>query len=153
MIEDNRYFWAHLKTCSVTVRVQPKQQSTGVIFRVGNMIDMGRGSRRLVMLDHVDYPKIYNIRQGGGDVAIPFRMGDFNFMYTSLRKPEIRNINSLLGALYKGGEVKQIVPDVLTPGDLLVFKQERGSLKIKMVEALRVVEHHVKKMKMTGHAL
>ncbi len=153
MIEDNRYFWSHLKTRSVTVRVQPKKSSTGVIFRVGNMIDIGRNGQHMVMLNHVDYPKTYNIHQSGGDVAIPFRMGNYNFVYTSLRKPEIRNINSLLRCLYKDGEVEKIVPDVLCPGDLLVFKQERGSLKIKMVEALRVVEHHVKKMKMAGYAL
>lgn len=153
MIENNRYFWSHLKTRSVTVSVQPKKRSTGVVFRVGNMIDMGRNGRQMVMLEHVDYPKKYYARKGTGDVAIPFRMGHLDFVYTSLRKPEIRNVNSLLSALYKDGGVKRIVPDVLCPGDLLVFKQEKDSLRIKMVEALRVVEHHIKKTKMAGYAL
>ena len=153
MIENNRYFWSHLKTNSVTVRVKPKKQVTGVVFRVGNMIDMGRGGRQTVMLEHVDYPDGFYTQSTGGDVAIPFRMGTFDFVYTSLRKPEIRNINSLLSSLYKDGDVEKIVPDVMCPGDLLVFKQDRDSLKIKMVEALRVVEHHVSKTKMAGYAL
>lgn len=153
MIKNNRYYWSHLKTRSVTVRVQPKKRMTGVIFRVGNMIDLGNSGRQTVMLEHVDYPKTYVTRRGTGDVAIPFRMGHFDFVYTSLRKPEIRNVNSLLSALYKDGDVERIVPDVLCPGDLLVFKQEKSSLQIKMVEALRVVEHHMKKTKMAEHAL
>lgn len=153
MIENNRYYWSHLKTSSVTVRVQPKKRTTGVIFRVGNMIDLGNNGRQMVMLEHVDYPDNYYACKGTGDVAIPFRMGHLDFVYTSLRKPEIRNINALLSALYKKGGVEKIVPDVLCPGDLLVFKQEKGSLKIKMVEALRVVEHHIQKIKMAEHAL
>lgn len=153
MIEDNRYFWSHLKTRSVTVRVQLRKRSTGVVFRVGNMIDMGNNGRQMVMLEYVDYPQKCYARKGTGDVAIPFRMGHLDFVYTSLRKPEIRNVNNLLSTLYKDGEIEKIVPDVLCPGDLLVFKQEKNSLKIKMVEALRVVEHHMQKTKMAGHAL
>lgn len=152
MIKNNRYYWSHLKTRSVTVRVKPKEKTTGVIFRVGNMIDTGNG-RQTMMLEHVDYPKTYNIRKKPSDVAIPFRMGSIDFVYTSLRKPEIRNVNSLLSALYKKDGVEKIVPDVLSPGDLLVFKQEKGSLKIKMVEALRVVDDHIQKQKMANYAL
>ncbi|MCK5374789.1 MAG: hypothetical protein KAJ40_05850 [Alphaproteobacteria bacterium] len=152
MIENNRYFWSHLKTSSVTVRVRQKKKETGVIFRIGSMIDTGHG-RQVVMLEHVDYPRIYHIRNKGGDVAIPFRMGDIDFIYTSLHKPELRNVNTLLSALYKKGEVEKIVPEVICPGDLLVFRQDRGSSKIKMVEALRVVEHHLQKPKMASYAL
>jgi hypothetical protein len=152
MIKNNRYYWSHLKTSSVTVSVRPKKKETGVIFRVGSMVDIGVG-RQVVMLEHLDYPTKYRIRKKGGDVAIPFRMGDIDFIYTSLCKPELRNVNTLLSALYKKGEVEKIVPDVICPGDLLVFKQDKGSLKIKMVEALRVVEHHIQKPKVASYAI
>lgn len=151
MIESNRYFWSHLKTKSVTVRVRPKKQPTGVVFRVGSMIDFGN-KRQLVMLDHVDFPENYYAPHNSSDVAIPFKMGQFDFVYTSLRRPEIRNVNSLLSALYKDGGVERIVSDVLSPGDLLVFKQKEGSLKIEMVEALRVVGQHEQKTKMASYA-
>lgn len=152
MIKNNRYYWSHLKTGSVTVSVRPKRKETGVIFRVGSMVDTGVG-RQVVMLEHLDYPANYHIRKKGGEVAIPFRMGDIDFVYTSLRKPELRNVNTLLSALYKKGEVEKIVPDVICPGDILVFRQDKGSLKIKMVEALRVVEHHMQKPKVASYAL
>ncbi len=152
MIKNNRYYWSHLKTNSVTVSVRPKRKETGVIFRVGSMVDTGQG-RQVVMLEHIDYPSSYHIRKKGGDVAIPFRMGDMDFVYTSLRKPELRNVNTLLSALYKKGEVEKIVPDVICPGDILVFKQDKGSLKIKVVEALRVVDHHLQKPRLASYAI
>ncbi len=152
MIKNNRYFWSHLKMGSVTISVKPKKKETGVIFRVGSMVDTGRG-RQVVMLEHIDYPSQYHIRRKGGDVAIPFRMGNMDFVYTSLRKPELRNVNTLLSALYKKGEVERIVPDVICPGDLLIFKQDKGSLKIKTVEALRVVDYHLQKPKMANYAI
>jgi len=152
MIKNNRYYWSHLKTNSVTISVRPKKKETGVIFRVGSMADTGFG-RQVVMLQHLDYPSNYHIRRKGGDVAIPFRMGNMDFVYTSLRKPELRNVNTLLSALYKKGEVERIVTDVICPGDILVFKQDKGCLKIKMVEALRVVDHHLQKPRLANYAI
>ncbi len=137
MIENNRYYWSHLKTRNVTVRVRPKKQAKGVVFRVGNMIDLGNG-RQTVTLDHVDCTSIPG-RFQDKEVAVPFRMGNIDFVYTSSRKPAVHNVKNLLSTLYKDASVERIVTDVLCPGDLLVFKQENGTLKTEMVETLRVV--------------
>lgn len=142
MIENNRYYWANLKTRNVTVSVSPKKKKEGVVFRVSNMIDLGSG-RQTVMLEHVDYPKSYYCARGGdGSIAVPFRMGTLDFVYTSSKRPAVRDVNSLLSVLYKDVSLEKIVPDVLTPGDLLVFKHDRVTQKIQMVEALRVVKEN-----------
>lgn len=142
MIENNRFYWSHLKTSSVTVRVAPKKKQKGIIFRVKNMIDLGCG-RQTVMLEHVDYPKTFTKRcTSQGDVPVPFRMGSFDFVYTSAMKPAMRNVQSLLSTLYKEEKVEKIVTDVLAPGDLLVFKQEKNGTSIKMVDALRVMKEY-----------
>ena len=52
------------------------------------MVDTG-GGRQVVMLEHVDYPDSYHIRGKGGEVAIPFRMGELEFVYTSLRQARV----------------------------------------------------------------
>ncbi|MGH1378053.1 MAG: hypothetical protein ACRBB3_04460 [Alphaproteobacteria bacterium] len=139
MIENNRYYWSHLKTKTVTVRVAPKRKQQGIVFRVNNMIDLG-GGRQTVMLEHVDFPKTYHKRGGANDVAVPFRMGNMDFIYASPGQPKVQNVHNLLSTLYKDDEVEKIVADVLSPGDLLVFKQEGKSMKIKMIEALRIVK-------------
>ncbi len=142
MIKNNRYCWSHLKTSNVTVRVTPKKKQKGIIFRVKHMIDLGNG-RQTVMLEHVDYPQTYMQRsERQGNVPVPFRMGEFDFVYTAAMKPALRNIQSLLSTLYKAEKVEKIVTDVLAPGDLLVFKQEKNGMSIKMVDALRVIKEY-----------
>ena len=142
MIENNRYFWSHLKTRTVTVRVAPKKKQRGIVFQVSNMIDLGMG-RQTVMLQHLDFPRShYCYIDNGHNVAVPFRMGSLDFVYTSLDQPKVQNVHSLLSTLYKEHEVERIVADVLSPGDLLVFKQEGQSSQIKMLEALRVVKEN-----------
>ncbi|PCJ98522.1 MAG: hypothetical protein COA45_07295 [Zetaproteobacteria bacterium] len=152
MIENNRYYWSHLKTKTVTVRVAPRKTQHGIVFRVNNMIDLGNG-RQTVMLEHVDYPKTYQNRSRNSDVAVPFRMGNMDFIYTSPGQPKIQNVHNLLSTLYKNEEVEKIVADVLSPGDLLIFKQEGKSLQIKMIDALRIVKANSYKKNKSQHAL
>ncbi len=141
MIENNRYYWSHLKTKTASVRVRPKKPEKGVVFRVGNMIDLGAG-RQTIMLEHVDCPKTYGKRSGDDGAAIPFCMGELDFIYTSKGKPKVQNVSNLLSTLYKGENVEKIVSEVLAPGDLLVFKQGQGGAKVEMVQALRVVKEN-----------
>lgn len=152
MIEDNRYYWSHLKTKSVTVRVRPEEKTIGLVFRVTNVIDVGSG-RQTVVLDHVDFPQTFSRRYKKNDLAIPFKMGNLDFVYTSRGNPSVHSIRSLLADLYKDAQVERIVPEVLCPGDLLVFKQTEKSMKIKMVEALRVITDNAYRGERAGHAL
>lgn len=153
MIQNNRYYWANLKTRNVTVSVSPKKRKEGVVFRVGNMIDLG-GGRQTVMLENVDYPQsYYRPKNKDGVLAVPFRMGTLDFVYTSPKQPAVRDVHSLLSVLYKDENLEKIVPDVLTPGDLLVFKHNRDTQEIQMVEALRVVKENSYQKSQAEYAL
>ena len=152
MIEDNRYYWSHLKTRNVTVRVKPKEKTIGLVFRVTNMIDIGDG-RQTVILDHVDFPKSFHRRRKAEELAIPFKMGNLDFVYTSKGNPSVHSVQSVIETIYKEAQVEKIVPEVLCPGDLLVFKQSGRSMKIKMIEALRVIKETQTKGSKAGNAL
>ena len=152
MIKNNRYYWSHLKTKTVTVRVAPRKKQSGIVFRVNNMIDLGNG-RQTVMLEHVDFPQTYHRRNGSNDVAVPFRMGNMDFIYASPGQPKLQNVHNLLSTLYKNDDVEKIVADVLSPGDLLIFKQEGKSMNIKMIEALRIVKANSYKKNTAEYAL
>lgn len=148
MIENNRYYWSCLKTKNASVRVTPKPQHRGVVFRVGHVIDLGHNNRT-AMLENVDYPEesIAIKSHKVTDVAVPFRMSGVGFVYTSRQKPVFRNVKNLLSVLYKDMSVEKIVMDVLAPGDLLVFKQGEQSGQIKLADILRAVpnESYVRK--------
>ncbi len=152
MIESNRYLWSHLKTKTVTVRVEPKRVQRGVVFRVRNMIDLGSG-RQTVMLEHVDYPVSYGAREASRDVPVPFQMGQFDFVYTSRKKPVMQSVNHILDTLFEKDDVQSIVTDVLAPGDLLVFKQEGSTMNITLSQTLRVVANHENTASKIDHAL
>ncbi|MCB1782440.1 MAG: hypothetical protein KDI13_00440 [Alphaproteobacteria bacterium] len=154
MIQNNRYYWSHLKTKTVTVRVQPKAKALALVFRVSSVIDVGNG-RQTVVLDHVDFPASYRHRARAqkNDLAIPFKMGNLDFVYTSRGNPSVDNVQNLLEGLYQQAQIEKIVPEVVCPGDLLVFRQEGAGMKISMVEALRVVKDTGYKTKRAEHAL
>lgn len=152
MIQNNRYYWSHLKTRSVTVSVKPSKRKKGIVFRVSGMIDVGNG-RQTVMLEHVDYPKSYGLKDNCRDVAVPFRMGHLDFIYASGKRPSLRNIKSLLSTVYKNSCVEKIVPEVLAPGDLLVFEQDEESGSLRMVNTLRVVQENSYKKSRVKNAL
>lgn len=150
MIENNRYFWSHLKTKTVTVSVAPKPQKCGVVFRVGNMVDRGDG-RQMVTLDHLDSPQNYagtgalrNMQTGKqNDVPVPFRMGTFDFLYTSRRKPYMQDVRAVLSTLYQRGDVQQIVAEVICPGDLLVFIPNRETGGMVLDKVMRLMTNPV----------
>ncbi|MCL4679100.1 MAG: hypothetical protein KJ017_10985 [Alphaproteobacteria bacterium] len=142
MIENNRFYWSVLKTRSVTVSVRPREGIRGVAFSVNKIIDIGSG-RQTVFLDHLEHPdqKAASARRSGvnNELAIPFKMGNLDFVYISRRTPAIRDISVLISELYKNAKIERIVPEVLCPGDILVFRQDEQEQKIKMVDALRVM--------------
>lgn len=152
MIKNNRFYWSHLQTKTATVRVQPRvYEPTGMVFSVRNMIDLGKG-RQTVTLDPVEHPE-QPYRKPKNEIAVPFCMGQMDFLYTSRKKPVLSNVNNLLSTLYKKSGVERIVVDVLAPGDLLVFEQEKEALRIKMIDCLRVVRDHDPKTSAVSHAL
>lgn len=152
MIENNRYYWTHLKTRNVTVRVQPKDDPMGVVFQVKNMVDSGKG-RQMVVLTHVDHLDQAFRRPKQGDVAVPFKMGDLDFVYTSRQNPCMQNVAVLLGCLYQGQQVERIVLDVLSPGDILVFRRQKGETNMNIAEAFRVVRQDAYVRTVAGYAV
>jgi len=139
MIEDNRYYWSHLKTRNVTVRVNATAPEQGMVFRVNNIIDIGNG-RQTVVLDHVDHPETTYRRPKSKGISIPLKMGGLDFVYTSRQNPCIQNVRQLLSSLHKGARIEKIVPDVISPGDIMVFRPEGHGMKISIVDTLRIVK-------------
>ena len=140
MIENNRFYWSILKTKSVTVSVQPRETTKGVVFRVKSLVDIGQG-RQTVFLENLESPRAMarSPITASDELAVPFKMGNLDFVYTARKNPALREISGIISDLYKDAKLEKIVPEVLSPGDLLVFKQDGDSQGIKLVDTLRVV--------------
>lgn len=142
MIRQNRSYWSFLKTDTVTVRVQPRSNTPREIYKVTNVIDTGvvdmGGSDQKVMLEHQGY--VLKAQSGAlkFDVSLPMRVDGLRLLYSGRRKKLSRNINALLGADHDT-TFEQIVPDVVQPGDILVFSKCPRRAQITIVKAYRPI--------------
>lgn len=138
---DNRTFWSFLKTETVTVRVQRIHDEPCAVFRVKSLIEFG--GRRTAMLEgylpqHGGRKTMKNTR-----LAIPNKIGNLNIVYTTKTITPLSHVYQVIGEILRRSCTDRIVPDVLAPGDFLVFtKKPRNGTETPRelsVEALRVM--------------
>lgn len=138
MILNNRYQWSLLKTKNVTVSVTPVERCSYALFRVKNMIDLGSGHQTAV-LENVAFPAEYGPGHRKNDLALPIKIANLDLVYTNKKYTGVSNVYEVIRSIYTKGRIEKIVPDVLAPGDYLVFKRQPREKQAALVEALRVI--------------
>lgn len=109
-------------------------------FKVLALVDPGRGGRRIAVLGDMlelgpDSDKIH------AELALPLKTSNVDLVYTCGK--HMKNLHEKLPSNQRGEhredskELAQIVPDVLTPGDVVMVKGSLGSKMGLIVEALR----------------
>lgn len=117
-------------------------------FKVLALIDPGRGGRRIAVLGDMlelgkDSPKMH------ADLALPLQAADVQLVYTC--GPLMKNLHNAMPQDRRGVhgkdsvELASIVPDVLTPGDVVMVKGSHGSKMGLVVEALRTLPDKLRK--------
>lgn len=111
-------------------------------FKVLALIDPGRGGRRIAVLgDMLELGK--KGPQMHKDLALPLQAADVQLVYTC--GTLMKNLYDALPPEQQGAHKKdsadlaKIVPDVLTPGDVVMVKGSNGSKMGVVVEALRAL--------------
>lgn len=115
-------------------------------FKVLALIDPGRGGRRIAILGDM-YEIGQNSQKEHEELSLPLQAADVQFVYTS--GPMMKHLHNKLPSELRGAheddtsKLAQIVPDVLSPGDVVMVKGSRGGgEKPRMeviVEALRAL--------------
>lgn len=117
-------------------------------FKVLALIDPGRGGRRIAVLGDMlelgkDGPKLH------AELALPLQAADVQLVYTC--GPLMKNLHDNLPQDRRGAhgrdsvELASIVPEVLTPGDVVMVKGSHGSKMGVVVEALRTLPDKLKR--------
>lgn len=117
-------------------------------FKVLALIDPGRGGRRIAVLgDMLELGK-EGPRQHA-ELSFPLQAADVQLVYTC--GPLMKNLHDALPQDRRGVhgkdsvELASIVPEVLTPGDVVMVKGSHGSKMGVVVEALRTLPDRLKK--------
>lgn len=109
-------------------------------FKVLALVDPGRGGRRIAILGDMRELGAQGARLHA-ELALPLRAADVQLVYTC--GPLMKNLYDALPEGKKGAhkdnshDLAQIVPDVLTPGDVVMVKGSNGSKMGVVVEAMR----------------
>jgi UDP-N-acetylmuramoyl-tripeptide--D-alanyl-D-alanine ligase len=111
-------------------------------FKVLALVDPGRGGRRIAvlgdMLELGEQSDKYH-----EDLELPIKAANIDLVYTCGK--HMKKLHERLPANQRGvhkensKELSQIVPDVLTPGDVVMVKGSLGSKMGLIVEALRAL--------------
>lgn len=116
-------------------------------FKVLALVDPGRGGRRIAVLGDMlelgaQSEKLHE------DLALPLKAANIDLVYTCGK--HMKKLHDRLPANQRGihkensKELSQIVPDVLTPGDVVMVKGSLGSKMGLIVEALRALPDKIK---------
>lgn len=140
MNKDNRTLWSSLKVGRAMVRVTPKapRAKPGSIFRVKNMIDLGNGKKTAV-LETVSFPEYEMQKRTGAALSIPKGVDNLNLVYTSAHSHAVDNVYEAMRSVFASRRLGEIVPDVVAPGDYLVFRHHKEN-RVKLSHTLRLLK-------------
>jgi hypothetical protein len=127
---------------SVTL-IEPAQREKNAekaqaVFKIRNMIDWGFG-RQTAVLDNLAGAGRAGLSFTAGDFSIPDRKERIDFVYTGRKPGAVPNARTAIAQKYKNLALEPIAPDVLVPGDFLVFREIWHSSKAVFSEALRLI--------------
>lgn len=139
MILNNRSYWTNLKTRNVTVSVQPGYDKPREVYEVKTVMDIGR-AEQTIMLDHKGFVLRGRARSRDFQLPLPLRMDGMHFLYSGNRNKVVRELSHLV---VDGGEysLEQIVPEVVQPGDYLVFRECSRRDGVILIDAMRPIAH------------
>ncbi len=128
--------------------IDPSQnRQEEAVFRITNMIDLGLG-RQTAILDNISKTACKSLSvplSAKKGFAIPARLDNLNFVYTSKGLGTFVNAKAVLKKRHRKSRVESIAPDALVPGDFLVFKDIWDSSKSALSDALRIIPETGKK--------
>lgn len=107
-------------------------------FRIKSVIDLG-GRGRTAILDNLKTLAGKTVSVARNDLEIPRQLGSINLVYACKDVSLFASARDSLISKRKKTRMETIAPDVLAPGDFVVFKQIWRSSKSVFSEALRPV--------------
>lgn len=125
----------------VTVNVKPRPKTPYSIMRVARVIDTGRGTQTVILENALPYEWEIDINKPASKqgLSLPRRMAGLNCIYTGRKFGVVIDLMDTLKALTQGATLATIVPDVIAPGDFLVFRHDGPRFRTRFAGAMRAI--------------
>ena len=143
---NNKMNWRTMRLGGVTVSVQPKPRTPYSVLKVGSLIDTGNGQQTVVLQNglpseweiELDHIKPDRVKSSKG-LSLPRRIANLNCVYTGRSFGVVADVTDALRAVTKNAKLATIVPEVIAPGDFMVFKHEGPRFRIRFAGIVRAV--------------
>lgn len=150
---NNRTLWSSLKIPGSTVSVKRSPRSPYTALKVSSLIDTGRMRQTVVlenafpgMVEEDEQLHALGLQVGKNHLAIPPRVANLNCVFTGRRPRLVYDAYDALKTNLRTEKLMPIIPEIISPGDYMIFRHLQNRDCFKFAGLLRAVPtHRVKK--------
>jgi hypothetical protein len=136
---NNRVLWSSLKVPGASVSVQPRPHCSYMVMRVSSVVDTGNGEQTAVL---GDVPMDSFGGESGAyrkNLSIPRKIANLNCLYTGKRFGIVSDAYAAVKRVAQSDRLAAIVPDVIAPGDFVVFRHVKDRSRAQFAGVLRAL--------------
>ena len=132
----------------VKVSVQPKPKTPYSVLKVSGLVDTGGGQQTVILQNalpsawEIDLDTISTKRaKSSKGLSLPRRIANLNCVYTGRSFGVVSDVTDAVRAVTRNAKLAAIVPEVVAPGDFLIFKHVGPRHRIRFAGILRAIPH------------
>jgi len=143
MIIQPKTSWKTMRVGGVMVSVQPKPKTPYTVLQVASLVDTGGGHQTAILKNalptelEIDIETPHHSRRG---VCLPTRVAHLHCVYTGRSFGVVADATEALRSVTWNARLAAIVPDVIAPGDFMVFRYEGARMRMRFAGVLRAVK-------------
>jgi hypothetical protein len=130
-----------MRVAGVTVSVQPRPRTPYTVLRVAAIVDTGDGRQTAILKNALPWEWEIDIDKPASKkgLSLPRRIANLDCVYTGRKFGVVVDVADALKAVAGNARIAAIVPDVLAPGDFMVFRHDGPKLRTRFAGALRAI--------------
>ncbi|MCB9982491.1 MAG: hypothetical protein H6861_02280 [Rhodospirillales bacterium] len=142
MLGSNNLNWKAVRLAGVTLSVQPKPRTPYSVLKVAGLVDTGNGQQTVILQNALPNEweiDLENQAKSSKGLALPRRIANLNCIYTGKSFGVIADVTDAVRAVTRNAKLAAIVPEVVAPGDFMIFKHEGPRFRMRFAGMLRAV--------------
>ena len=142
MLGSTNLNWKAVRLAGVTVSVQPRPKTPYSVLKVGGLVDTGNGQQTVILQNALPSEweiDLENKAKSSKGLSLPRRIANLNCIYTGRSFGVVGDVTDAVRAVTRNAKLAAVVPEVVAPGDFMVFKHEGPRLRIRFAGMLRAV--------------
>lgn len=142
MLGSNKLNWRTVRLAGVTVSVQPKPRTPYSVLKVSGLVDTGNGQQTVILQNGL--PNEWEIdlepkTKSSKGLSLPRRIANLNCIYTGSSFGVVADVTDAVRAASGNAQLAAIVPEVIAPGDYMIFKHVGPRFRIRFAGIVRAI--------------